>query len=355
MRVFLIVGGVAALSAFIYFNTSSQSSPAAGTHPFTIGQERTSAPTALPLANPEQLSPLKPLQPEPEALAQAPVPHALQGTRVPGSFRTDLHGNLIVDHEVRSIFDYHLQLLGTGKYDADSVKAMIEALIAKQLHGDAADQAIELLDRYVSFYEDRDGRMLTEELVQQKMQFTGSYESKSLAMIEEYYSAMDELKTNYFSEDERTAFFKDDEYYENYMRQRLAIGANAHSTEQAQAALAELDQNNSDSFHQQRQQTFALDSIKATMRSEQDSYNKRYALEAQFGEEKAERILAVENARAQWNEKKQQYYALKSKVAQEYQQYDAQQRQNVLNAMMRVELGFTDTEIKRMRMLEGLN
>lgn len=287
-----------------------------------------------------------------DTLTIAGIP-ALAGTEIPNALHIDHEGNLIVNDNVRHFFDYFLQLLGTGEYNIEELTKLIEHHMEEQLQGEALSQAYILFDRYSAYYQDREQRLVSQDLIQQKSQFTGQYSEDSLNLIQQYYERIYELKNNYFSSQERQALFQGEEQYEHYMLQRLAIGANTLNSDEAQLQLAQIDGQLSEQFRQQRQETHALQHIDKILQQANTHYEKHQQLSESLGEEKADRLLQLEQEHQQWKIKKQQYFTLKQKIAKEYEFYSEEQVNQLMDAYMPSDLGFSEAEMKRMKILEG--
>src|SRR5690606_30234442 len=77
------------------------------------------------------------------------LPPSFAGTQVDGQFQLDPAGNLLIDRDIRRIFDYFLSALGSEPLET-SVQRLRQH-IAQQLVQPAEGQAIALLGRYLDY------------------------------------------------------------------------------------------------------------------------------------------------------------------------------------------------------------
>lgn len=80
-----------------------------------------------------------------------PIPASLRQTDEDGALLVDEHGDLVVGPEIRAFFEYYLS--ATGEESNAAIKARIVKRIHDKLKGAAADQATNLLDRYLAYRE----------------------------------------------------------------------------------------------------------------------------------------------------------------------------------------------------------
>jgi lipase chaperone LimK len=87
--------------------------------------------------------------PSAPSAAGRPLPGSFAGGDVVGSLAVDASGRLVVDENVRRFFDHFLTAL--GEESLDEIRQRIEAEIARRLPPGAAEQARDLLRRYLAF------------------------------------------------------------------------------------------------------------------------------------------------------------------------------------------------------------
>jgi lipase chaperone LimK len=80
-----------------------------------------------------------------------PRPRSLRGTRVDGGLAVDAAGRFVATPDARRLFDYFLAT--AGEEPPERIRARIVAAIEQRLSGDAARDATALLDRYLAYRE----------------------------------------------------------------------------------------------------------------------------------------------------------------------------------------------------------
>ncbi|VUD59230.1 Lipase chaperone [Thalassocella blandensis] len=344
----LLLAGAGFIFSQLYLSTLSSTSSSA---PPTTGDHRQVTRESTPITS-ANAAEQQTLSSDTVSAAPASLP-ALEGTQVPGSFSIDNQGNLILTHDTKAIFDYFLLLQGTEQYSREQVLAVIEQYLTQHLPNTALDQALQLLDRYMSYRTDLEDVMLGKQFIADKQSFQGEYQSQQLASVTQYYALIDELKNDYFDPQERDIFFSEEERYTRYMLQRMAIANEESSAQDKQKQLQALDAAQDEQFLQQRAGSESLAAIKDVTRTIKDPYAQQYALAEKFGEEKAQAIVAAEQQRSHWKDKKQQYYLLKQKLSEDHPYYSHSDINQLMDSYMATDLGFSDAEIKRMQILEG--
>jgi lipase chaperone LimK len=112
----------------------------------------TPAPVAAPAAAPDEEDAASP--------TMGPRPRSLRGTRVDGGLAVDAGGRFRATPDARRLFDYFLA--AAGEEPPERIRRRIVAAIEQRLHGDAARDATALLDRYLA-YRDRARHTTTRE------------------------------------------------------------------------------------------------------------------------------------------------------------------------------------------------
>lgn len=90
------------------------------------------------------------------AAPPAALPRSLEGTEADGAVTADAAGHLIVDLELRRLFDHFL--IATGEEPLAGIRARILAALRARLPEPATSEAAAILDRYLA-YRDAAGRL----------------------------------------------------------------------------------------------------------------------------------------------------------------------------------------------------
>ena len=85
------------------------------------------------------------------AAAPGALPGSLDGTEPDGAVTADAAGHLVVDLELRRLFDHFL--IASGEEPLAAIRARIVAVLQGRLPATAAAEAVALLDRYLAYRE----------------------------------------------------------------------------------------------------------------------------------------------------------------------------------------------------------
>jgi lipase chaperone LimK len=145
-RVFAIIGCVvgalvlgAALIVWRGARAPSQP-PAEDARPVAAARPAARAPATAPAAAAATA---------PAAAAPGPLPASLEGTEADGAVTADAAGHLVIDRELRRLFDHFLA--ATGEEPPATIRARIVAALAARLPAPAVAEAVAILDRYLAY------------------------------------------------------------------------------------------------------------------------------------------------------------------------------------------------------------
>lgn len=233
-----------------------------------------------------------------------PLPASFQGTEIDGRLRVDASGNLIIEGEIRHLFDYFLSSFGE-----EPLKTSIERLqsyITAQLTEPAEGQALQLLQQYLDYK-----RQLVD-LERDLPQLT------HLDGIRQREQAVTALRARLFSQEAHQAFFAEEEAYNQFTLNRLSIQNDASlSAEQKGQAMQALRDSLPEILEQAvlpqlqselHQQTQAL-------RARNGSPEELRALRQQLvGSEATARLEALDQQRADWQQRLKRYSSAKAEI-----------------------------------------
>lgn len=262
-----------------------------------IGSAAPAAPPAAPgIANAQGAVPL------PRALA--PLPASFQGTEIDGRLRVDASGHLIIEQDIRHLFDYFL-----SSYGEESLSASIERLrgyIAQTLQEPARGEALTLLQQYLDY---------KRQLVELERGLPPLTDLDGIARRE---LAVNALRARLFSQEAHQAFFEEEQAYNRFTLERMAIQRDTRlSPEQKGAALQALRENLPESLQlavlpqlqvELRQQT-------AELRARGGSAAELRSLRQQLvGIEATERLEALDARRADWQARLAAFNAERARI-----------------------------------------
>lgn len=244
------------------------------------------------------------------------LPTSLQGTELDGEARADGQGRLVVDRRLRDLFDYFLSLV--GEEPLPRIQARLAAYLQAQLPPAAAQQALALLDRYIRYGEARGqlGQSLGSVAAPQA---DGRLSPEALA---ERLQAMRDLQQQYFSDEERQAFFGDDEAEDRYTVARVAVWQDTqlNALQKAQR-LRDLQQTLPVHLQQRLTAADAVTDLRALHADWQarggTPEELRAARVALVGEAAADRLEALDAQRAAWAQRVNDYRAAVARIEQD--------------------------------------
>lgn len=229
---------------------------------------------------------------------------SLRGTDIDCTLELDEQGQLMATMKVRRCFDYFFSTLGE-KTEAQII-IDIRRHLESTLPPSARPYALELLSKYIQYRQSDVPAALNLD--------DKSPESMKLAL-----ESLRALRLRYFTRDEAQAFFGDDEAYDRYNIEALAIRQDASLSKQQKderiAALStqlprSLAENMSAS-----QQYNVLESKTEEIRARGGSPQEVHALRASVvGAEAAARLAALDAESDQWHQRVNQYLDLRAQI-----------------------------------------
>jgi lipase chaperone LimK len=105
--------------------------------------------TEAPPATEAAAAPRPPPTPSARVEPPAALPGSLEGTEPDGEIRADDAGHLVIDLELRRLFDHFL--IATGEEPVAAIRARIVAVLHARLPAIAEAEAIAILDRYLAY------------------------------------------------------------------------------------------------------------------------------------------------------------------------------------------------------------
>ncbi|MEK1905528.1 MAG: lipase secretion chaperone [Pseudomonas sp.] len=291
----LLIGASAALT--FYFNPIDATAPGTPAPQADLTQPMT-APEVFADSTPAT-HPLPPL-----AAELQPLPPSFAGTQVDGSFSVDQNGNLLITRDIRRIFDYFLSALGEEPLET-SVKRL-QGYIRSQLQGPAQEQALNLLGQYLDYK-----RQLIE-LEKDLPQLS------SLDAMRQRELAVHNLRASLFNQDVHQAFFAEEEDYNQFTLQRLAIRQDQSLSDQQKAEAldqlrASLPESLQDAVVPQMQTE--LHQQTAALQAQGASPAQIQQLRLQLvGAEATARLETLDKQRQQWKQRLSDYRQEKARI-----------------------------------------
>lgn len=253
------------------------------------------------------------------------LPGSLQGTAEDGELAVDPDGDLLVGPRVLALFDYYFT--ATGEESAAAIRARIVAAIHRRLQdARAAGQAIALLDTYVAYRE-----------AARSLRARGDDPAERL-------DALRRLRRAHFGEQAGALFGEHERAVDVAIAQRRVLQDHAAAPEDREARLSALEARLPDGEREARAEaTRPLrdraeeDALRAAGASDDDLYRRRVET---YGEEAADRLAALDRARAAWRRRVSSYR--EARAAIERGGGDPARREAAVQALL--EASFTPLE-----------
>lgn len=236
------------------------------------------------------------------------LPASLQGTEVDGEIIIDGNRQLVVTRRLRDLFDYFLTTI--GEEPLATVLTRIQAYIRHRVPDPAQGQAIHLLNQYVNY---RDALKNIPEV--------GGLSADQIDpdAVARQKQQEQQLRRQFFNAQEITAFFADEDAYDQYSLAAIKIHRNSQLTEaqkaeQLAALTTQLPSTLQDSLKasSQYQQLETLTAeIRARGGSTEDIRQMRLNL---VGADATARLEAIDHERSNLDQRVGQYMQQKNQI-----------------------------------------
>ena len=279
---------------------------------------------------------LAPLTTAASAPPPAALPGSLEGTEPGGAVTADADGHLVVDLELRRLFDHFL--IATGEEPLATIRARIVTALRARLPATAAAEAIAILDRYLAY---RDAARL-------------------LAPPADPTAGLDQvhdLRVRILSPEVAKAFFADEEAATYAALSRRAVLADATlSAAERDRRLAEID----------ARLPAAVREARAAATAPVDELNRELAMRAAgasdaqiaaartaaLGADAAARLAELDRSRTAWDARLTRFRAARAAVLADPQLDDAERRRRIAALL---DSSFTTEERIRVEALDRIS
>jgi len=252
------------------------------------------------------------------------VAPSLRGTELDGALSVDASGRLLLDRELRRLFD-HL-LAGMGEVSLDSLRERLRHVALDQGGEALAAQVLAAFERYLDYLRAEDRLVLP----------PGSGPAERL-------DALMALRRSELGEELAEAWFGEEERYALSALERLVGDEQAADPEAAQRWQAERDE--ATGFQLAVEQTEQFDQLGI-------SAEQRFAeREAMYGEAAARRLAALDAERAAWQRRLLEWRAERERLLADAS-LGAAAREAALEAALQAR--FDEAEQRRVRALDEL-
>lgn len=222
---------------------------------------------------------------------------SLRGTEVDGGVSFDANGRVVLESGLRRLFDYYLSLI--GERDPSQIRQLLADHLLGRYDAHQAQSVLVYFDRYVAY--------------QQRLaetQIGGAVDpqerlAKAMALRRELLG--DEMATAFFAEEEALAVLT---------LKRMAIASDASLTaDRKSELLAELDRGAGHTARADADAASAVADQERRFEQRHASASERAAeREALWGKPAAKRLARLDEERARWDARIEQYLFARSRI-----------------------------------------
>lgn len=268
----------------------------------------------------------------------ANLPSSLRGTAVDGRLQASDDGRLVIEHAVRRVFDYFLSII--GEEPADTVLNRLQRYFQANLPASAVVDAEQLLARYLAWQ--AAAGELGDGATPAAMQLQPEQMRARLALMES-------LQVQHLGETAAAAFFGDENRYNRYTLDRLALMAREDlAPAERQQQLQQLRANLPPEIRALTPGLSQSPPSTSVVQTTAERYQRRAAA---FGDEAAQRLQALDQKRAQWDRRLEQWLQQRQQIlASTGLDPSTQQRRLALARQQH----FDERELRRVQALERL-
>lgn len=232
------------------------------------------------------------------------LPVSLEGTHIPFNLQVDEQGNLVINNNLRRLFDYFFTT--DGEESLDTIVVRLEELLEKHLPASASIRAIEVLHQYLN---QKKSEIELSRQIDEDFKAAGEQPS-----IWEMKRLLRDLRASNLDAEVYEAFFGIENQRDDYTLSRLQIQQDSSLTDEERAtALIEAEQHlpidEQKQFAEERQikQVFAdVQAANAEGASKSEIFHIR---EQAFGAETAERYAEADKKVSSWDSRVSTYRA----------------------------------------------
>lgn len=222
---------------------------------------------------------------------------SLRGTEVDGGVLLNASGQVLLDSGMRRLFDYYLSLI--GERDLIQIRVLLKDHLLGNYSPANADIVLQYFDRYTDY-----------------LNALSKLKIGNIVKPEERLQQVTALREKMLGEDMAKAFFADEEALAVLTLKRMAIANDKKlSADEKTRLLAELDASENYSVRTEAdtaalitEQTRQLDTSKLT------EAQRAAEREALWGKEAAGRLAQLDQERARWDARIEQYLLARSRI-----------------------------------------
>ncbi len=243
-----------------------------------------------------------------------PLPGSLEGTIMQQALALDASGNLRISADLQRVFDFFLSTI--EEENLDVILQRIQEYLDFYLDEPALSQSLAVMNQYIDFK-----KALFDFEVQRSDALKSMAENGTLgasetymALLEEQLLAQKELRAEHLDPEVHEAFYADEEVYDDYTLARLKVQSDKTlSHEEKQQQLDAIDAQAPAELVASRREAQLTDILKEktqALKQQGAGQEEIKALRTEMlGVEAAERFEALDQERAQWQQRVDNFLA----------------------------------------------
>ena len=227
--------------------------------------------------------------------AAGELPPSMRGTEVDGAARVDEYGELIIEPDLRLGFEYFLSAI--GEEDLDTIRARVAAWLDEELPEDAAREAWAIFERYLGYREE----------LEDMPEHDGTPEGMRHSL-----RAARDRRNAWLGQEVSEAFFGFEDAYDEYMLTRAELAQDdslddAEREARLEAVREEWPEELREAMEETRSASEVSRRVSELREEGVDEREIRRVREEAFGREAADRLDALDEQRAEWDQRYGQY------------------------------------------------
>ncbi|MFZ6691221.1 lipase secretion chaperone [Undibacterium sp. SXout20W] len=253
---------------------------------------------------------------------------SLEGTSIDGNVSESNDGNLLISAELKRLFDYYLSAM--GEKSLPEIRAQIEKILDQKLKPNAAQQAKQLLNRYIAYKQ----ALVNLETDTLHANANANVDANDmLTAVKNKWDSMRHIRSQFFSDKEIQAMFGFDDTYDQDALARMAISQDKNLNEaQKKEKLQALDTSMSPELREAKTapyQVIRLTEQSEKMRREGASDDEIYRMRAAAtSPEAANRLAQLDQETNEWNKRINQYLTQRKQLALDQTNTDSNEQQS---------------------------
>lgn len=284
---------------------------------------------------------------EQAAIFHANLPQSLADSPPPSALDTNMQGELIINMKVKRLFEFYLSAMGEETLEECILR--IRHALAQQLADDALATGLDLLEGFLQ-YQNHIGQI--------KNDFSARYNDQTynLERIKEMKHTVRDSRSLFLSPEASTAFYKQEDEYDDYMIKKVAIRANRELTaEQKQIEYKRLNSESPTWISQQEQQASLINTVQTQEKALRENGVDESAIHElrveSYGELAAQNLATLDENRAQWASRVS-HYRLESEQILSNSSYTQTEKNQLLQDIRQQH--FSGTELIRISALDKI-